>query len=89
MFHIIKPTSQHYCVLSAGDLLERLLTFDESQRITAEDALAHPYLAEYYCPEDEPVAKYPFCIEAEVSIHFKNQKSEILIHINENIATWT
>ncbi|CAF3472433.1 unnamed protein product [Rotaria socialis] len=36
------------------DLLDRLLSFDPRLRPTAEEALAHPYLAEYHDPEDEP-----------------------------------
>lgn len=38
----------------ACDLLERLLTFDPAERITVEEALKHPYLAELHCEEDEP-----------------------------------
>lgn len=36
------------------DLLRRMLVFDPSQRITAAEALAHPYLAAYHDPRDEP-----------------------------------
>jgi serine/threonine protein kinase len=35
------------------DLVEKLLSFDPSRRLTAEMALAHPYFAEYHDPEDE------------------------------------
>jgi serine/threonine protein kinase len=38
----------------ALDLLDRMLTFDPRRRITTLEALAHPYLADYACPEDEP-----------------------------------
>ncbi|RDD43836.1 Mitogen-activated protein kinase 11 [Trichoplax sp. H2] len=38
----------------AINLLERMLTLDSSQRIDAIEALAHPYLAEYADPDDEP-----------------------------------
>ena len=44
----------------ALDLLERMLTFNPNNRITVEDALAHPYLEQYYDPNDEPVAQEPF-----------------------------
>ena len=30
-----------------------MLTFNPHQRITVEQALAHPYLEQYYDPEDE------------------------------------
>ena len=37
----------------AIDLLEKLLKFDPYQRITVEEALAHPYLESYHDPDDE------------------------------------
>lgn len=36
-----------------------MLVLDTDKRITAAEALAHPYLAQYHDPDDEPVAK-PF-----------------------------
>jgi len=38
----------------AIDLLEKMLELDSEERITAELALAHPYLAQYADPSDEP-----------------------------------
>lgn len=37
----------------ALDLLHRMLTFNPHRRITVEEALAHPYLEQYYDPNDE------------------------------------
>ena len=37
----------------AVDLLEKLLVFDPDHRLTAEEALAHPYCSTYYYPDDE------------------------------------
>lgn len=34
-------------------LLDRMLTFNPIKRITVEEALAHPYLEQYYDPTDE------------------------------------
>ena len=42
------------------DLLEKMLVFDPNKRITAADALSHPYLAPYHDPTDEPVADAKF-----------------------------
>ena len=37
----------------ALDLLDKMLTFNPHKRITVEGALAHPYLEQYYDPDDE------------------------------------
>ena len=42
------------------DLLDRMLTFNPNKRITVEEALAHPYLEQYYDPADE-VGTVPDC----------------------------
>lgn len=44
----------------AFDLLEKMLVFDPRKRITATEALAHPYLAMYHDINDEPVADRQF-----------------------------
>ncbi|XP_056413614.1 mitogen-activated protein kinase 14 isoform X2 [Hyla sarda] len=40
----------------AVDLLEKMLVLDTDKRITATEALAHAYFAQYHDPDDEPVA---------------------------------
>jgi len=40
----------------AVDLIEKMLELDADKRINAEQALAHPYLAQYADPTDEPVS---------------------------------
>ncbi|KAI8913484.1 kinase-like domain-containing protein [Gorgonomyces haynaldii] len=45
---------------SGLDLIDKLLTFDPSKRINAEDALKHPYLSNYHVPDDEPSHPYKF-----------------------------
>ena len=40
----------------AIDLLEKTLELDADKRINAEEALAHPYLAQYADPSDEPIS---------------------------------
>ncbi|CCE64886.1 hypothetical protein TPHA_0J00630 [Tetrapisispora phaffii CBS 4417] len=36
------------------DLLDKMLTFNPNKRISAEEALEHPYMATYHDPNDEP-----------------------------------
>jgi serine/threonine protein kinase len=44
----------HLCYLIVAlDLLDKMLTFNPHKRISVEEALAHPYLEQYYDPEDE------------------------------------
>ncbi|KAI5476150.1 CMGC/MAPK protein kinase [Pseudohyphozyma bogoriensis] len=40
----------------AVDFLNKTLTFDPKKRMSVEECLAHPYLANYHDPDDEPVA---------------------------------
>ena len=44
----------------AIDMLEKMLVFNPKSRINAGEALAHPYLAPYHDPSDEPVAEEKF-----------------------------
>ena len=41
----------------ALDLLEKLMVFDHTKRMTVEEALAHPYLAALHFPDDEGIYK--------------------------------
>ncbi|KAJ8249304.1 hypothetical protein GJAV_G00233360 [Gymnothorax javanicus] len=50
----------------ALDFLEQILTFNPMDRLTAEEALAHPYMSDYSFPLDEPISSHPFHIEDEV-----------------------
>ncbi|KAI9173595.1 hypothetical protein LWI28_003529 [Acer negundo] len=44
----------------AIDLLEKMLVFDPNKRITADEALCHPYLSSLHDLNDEPVCPRPF-----------------------------
>ncbi|XP_069767068.1 mitogen-activated protein kinase 6 [Narcine bancroftii] len=50
----------------ALDFLEQILTFNPMDRLTAAEALAHPYMSIYSFPLDEPTSTHPFHIEDEV-----------------------
>ena len=41
-------------------MLEKMLVFNPKSRITAGEALAHPYLSPYHDASDEPVAEEKF-----------------------------
>ena len=52
----------------AIDMLEKMLKFDPTERITVEEALAHPYLASLHDEEDEPTGEpmSPFDFDFEL-----------------------
>lgn len=50
---IIALQCHTHFLTSALDLLDKMLTFNPNRRITVEQALAHPYLEQYYDPDDE------------------------------------
>ena len=39
----------------ALDLLRNLLNFNPTKRLSAEQALKHPYVAQFHNPEEEPI----------------------------------
>ncbi|MCO5608345.1 hypothetical protein L7F22_062553 [Adiantum nelumboides] len=49
----------------ALDLVDKMLTFDSSKRISVEEALAHPYLSSLHDVSDEPVCPSPFTFDLE------------------------
>ena len=44
----------------AIDLLEKMLVWDPHVRVSASEALSHPYLSGYHDPDDEPDADFLF-----------------------------
>jgi len=55
-----------------------MLTFNPHKRITVEEALAHPYVEQYYDPADEPVAEEPFTFETELDDLPKERLKELI-----------
>ncbi|XP_070543435.1 mitogen-activated protein kinase 4-like [Ptychodera flava] len=69
----------------ALNLLECLLTFDSRDRITAEEALQHPFMHVYSYPPDEPITDQPFYIESEVDDLSPTTLKKILISESSNV----
>lgn len=49
----------------AIDLLENLLQFNPEKRLSAEEALRHPYLKQFHNPADEPTLQEPIHISMD------------------------
>ncbi|TPX47508.1 hypothetical protein SeMB42_g02270 [Synchytrium endobioticum] len=74
---------------SAIDLLERMLQFDPSTRITVEAALAHPYLENYHDEQDEPACNEIFDFGFEALDTMEDMKAMIAREIRrfkQNLA---
>ncbi|XP_039144249.1 mitogen-activated protein kinase 5-like [Dioscorea cayenensis subsp. rotundata] len=63
---------------SAIDLVEKMLTFNPLQRITVEEALAHPYLAKLHDIADEPICMDPFSFDFEQQPLNEEQMKELI-----------
>ncbi|KAJ5715573.1 Mitogen-activated protein kinase HOG1 [Penicillium malachiteum] len=78
---------------AALDILERLLVWDPSQRLSAAGALSREYLSKYHDPTDEPVAGELFdwiLVEADHSIDSLKSLvfTEILDHFGTNLEEY-
>ncbi|KAF7638919.1 Mitogen-activated protein kinase [Meloidogyne graminicola] len=68
----------------ALDLLDKMLTFNPNKRIGIEEALAHPYMEQYYDPNDEPSCEDPFTFEMEFDDLPREKLKELIFHETEN-----
>eukprot|EP01126_Amoeba_proteus_P013305 TRINITY_DN1562_c0_g2_i11.p1 TRINITY_DN1562_c0_g2~~TRINITY_DN1562_c0_g2_i11.p1 ORF type:complete len:340 (-),score=60.18 TRINITY_DN1562_c0_g2_i11:144-1163(-) len=57
------------------DFLEKLLKFNPEKRLTAEEALAHPYLQQFHVEADEPSCARPVVIPMD-----DNHKFEVSVY---------
>ncbi|KAJ8333682.1 hypothetical protein SKAU_G00410010 [Synaphobranchus kaupii] len=55
----VQSENQHLVSPEALDLLDKLLRYDHQQRLTATEAMAHPYFCEYACLSVLPIT--PMC----------------------------
>ncbi|XP_022159047.1 mitogen-activated protein kinase 3-like [Momordica charantia] len=62
----------------AIDLVDKMLTFNPTNRITVEAALAHPYLERLHDIADEPVCPEPFSFEFEQQFIDEEQMKEMI-----------
>ncbi len=63
----------------ALDLLEKMLAFNPKKRITVTEALAHPYLSQLHCEEDEPICDRKFEFKFEAKADTKKGIQKLLI----------
>lgn len=60
-------------------MLSKLLALNPADRLTAEEALEHPFFADLHDPVDEPICEHPFHIEHEIdNLPVKVLKQKIL-----------
>ncbi|XP_068017272.1 LOW QUALITY PROTEIN: mitogen-activated protein kinase 15 [Melanerpes formicivorus] len=70
--------------LPALDLLKKLLVFSPEKRLTAEEALQHPYVRRFHCPAREPSLGYevtlPLGDDSQLSVaEYRNKLYEMIL----------
>ncbi|XP_049680181.1 mitogen-activated protein kinase 15 isoform X1 [Accipiter gentilis] len=80
-FEEILPSSTP---LPALDLLKKLLVFNPDKRLTAEEALQHPYVKRFHCPAREPSLDYdvilPLADDIQLSVaEYRNKLYEMIL----------
>ncbi|NXF53470.1 MK15 kinase, partial [Oceanites oceanicus] len=80
-FEEILPSSTP---LPALDLLKKLLVFNPDKRLSAEEALQHPYVKKFHCPAREPSLDYdvilPLDDDIQLSVaEYRNKLYEMIL----------
>ncbi|NWV81976.1 MK15 kinase, partial [Dasyornis broadbenti] len=70
--------------LPALDLLKKLLVFNPDKRLTAEEALQHPYVSRFHCPAKEPSLDFdvilPLGDNVQLSVaEYRNKLYEMIL----------
>ncbi|NXD00783.1 MK15 kinase, partial [Certhia familiaris] len=70
--------------LPALDLLKKLLVFNPDKRLTAEEALQHPYVRRFHCPSREPSLDFdvvlPLGDDVQLSVtEYRNKLYEMIL----------
>ncbi|NWR46069.1 MK15 kinase, partial [Regulus satrapa] len=68
----------------ALDLLKKLLVFNPDKRLTAEEALRHPYVSRFHCPSREPSLDFdvilPLGDDVQLSVtEYRNKLYEMIL----------
>ncbi|XP_048796134.1 mitogen-activated protein kinase 15 isoform X2 [Lagopus muta] len=85
-FEEILPSSTP---LPALDLLKKLLVFNPDKRLTAEEALQHPYVKRFHCPAMEPSLGYdvilPLADDTQLSVaEYRNKLYQMILEKKGN-----
>ena len=74
----------------AADLLKKLLVFDPAKRLTAADALRHPYVANFHDPANEPRCTRPITIpindNEKVGLFYPNSPPSVPFPVEASAA---
>jgi len=70
----------------AMDLMRRLLQFNPDKRLSAVEALRHPYLNEFHNPAEETVSESAIRVQIDDNIKFS--VNEYRSKIYEDIIRW-